>query len=89
MLINLRKPGETGYKIPSGFLFDKVSSPNLYGELIEWLGFVIIAPSLASLSFWVWSLANLVPRARDHHKWYLKKFDNYPKERKVLIPNIW
>lgn len=89
MLINLRKPGETGYKIPKGFLFDKVSSPNLYGELIEWLGFVLVAPSLASLSFWVWSLANLVPRARDHHKWYLEKFREYPKERKILIPGIW
>lgn len=89
MLINLRKPGESGYKIPRGFLFEKVSSPNLFGEIIEWLGYVIVVPGLASLSFWIWTLANLVPRARDHHEWYLGKFDDYPKERKVLFPGWW
>jgi len=35
MLLALRKPGETGYKIPSGFLFDKISCPNHFGEIIE------------------------------------------------------
>lgn len=24
-----------------------------------------------------------------HHQWYQKKFDNYPKERKAVIPFIW
>lgn len=89
MLINLRKPGETGYKIPKGFLFEKVSSPNLFGEIVEWFGFFIVAPSVASLSFFAWTFANLVPRARDHHQWYLNKFDNYPKERKVVFPSLF
>lgn len=89
MLIALRKPGETGYKLPRGFLFDKVASPNLFGETIEWLGFFILAPSIASLSFWFWTMANLVPRARDHYNWSVQKFENYPKERKVLVPGIW
>lgn len=89
ILIALRKPGETGYKLPKGFLFDKVTAPNLFGETIEWMGFFILAPSIASLSFWIWTLANLVPRARDHHQWYLKKFENYPKERKIMFPGIW
>jgi len=40
-LIRLRKPGETGYKIPRGFLFEYISSPNLFGELMEWGGFAI------------------------------------------------
>ena len=39
ILINLRKPGETGYKIPQGGLFRFVSCPNMLGEIIEWLGF--------------------------------------------------
>jgi hypothetical protein len=89
MLIALRKPGESTYTIPHGFLFEKVSSPNLFGEIIEWLGFFIVAPGLASLSFWSWTMANLVPRARDHHQWYLEKFSDYPADRKVLIPGIW
>lgn len=89
MLIALRKPGETCYKLPRGFLFEKVTSPNLFGEIIEWLGFFILAPSIASLGFWTWTLANLVPRARDHHEWNLEKFENYPKARKVLFPGLW
>ena len=37
ILISLRKPGEIGYKIPKGFLFKYISSPNLFGEIIEWV----------------------------------------------------
>lgn len=24
-----------------------------------------------------------------HHKWYLQKFENYPKHRKAVIPFVW
>lgn len=89
ILLNLRKPGETHYVIPKGFLFERVSSPNLFGEIIEWTGFVLMVPSVASLSFLVWTLANLVPRARDHHQWYLSKFEEYSKEKKALFPFLW
>ncbi|CAJ0569540.1 unnamed protein product, partial [Mesorhabditis spiculigera] len=30
--------------------------------------------------------ANIGPRALQHHRWYLQKFDNYPKERAAIIP---
>lgn len=89
ILINLRKPGETGYKIPKGFLFDYVSSPNLFGELVEWTGFALMAWNLPALTFVVWTFANLVPRAKNHHDWYHKKFDNYPKNRKAIFPFIF
>ncbi|WP_044202921.1 hypothetical protein [Flammeovirga sp. OC4] len=89
ILLNLRKPGETHYVVPKGFLFNRLSSPNLFGEIVEWTGFFLMVPSVASLSFLVWTLANLIPRARDHHEWYLKTFKDYPTHRKVLIPEIW
>ncbi|WP_063850731.1 hypothetical protein [Flammeovirga sp. SJP92] len=89
ILLNLRKPGETHYVIPKGFLFKYLSSPNLFGEIIEWTGFFLMVPSVASLSFLAWTLANLVPRARDHHEWYLKTFKSYPLNKKILIPKIW
>jgi 3-oxo-5-alpha-steroid 4-dehydrogenase 1 len=88
MLINLRKPGETGYKIPKGFLFKYISCPNLFGEIIEWLGFALMCNNLAAWSFFVWTFSNLAPRAFDHHKWYKQKFAEYPKERKALIPFV-
>lgn len=89
VLINLRKPNETDYKIPQGGLFRWVSSPNLFGEVVEWLGFAILTWSLPGLAFFVWTFANLVPRALSHHKWYLQHFENYPKERKAVIPFLW
>lgn len=89
LLINLRKPNETGYKIPKGFLFDYISSPNLFGEVLEWTGFAIMAWNLPALTFMVWTFANLVPRAKNHHDWYLKKFPDYPKNRKKIFPFIY
>ncbi len=89
ILIHLRKPGETNYKIPTGFLFKYVSCPNLFGELMQWSGFVIMAWNLPALSFLIWTAANLIPRALGHHKWYKKSFTEYPKNRKAMIPGIW
>jgi 3-oxo-5-alpha-steroid 4-dehydrogenase 1 len=34
-------------------------------------------------------MANLIPRARSNHKWYLENFSDYPSERKALVPKIW
>lgn len=89
ILIHLRKPGESGYKIPRGFLFEKISSPNLFGEIIEWTGFAIMAWNLPAFSFMVWTMANLVPRAKNHHDWYVKNFPEYPKERKIVFPYLF
>lgn len=89
ILINLRKPGETGYKIPKGFMFDLISCPNYFGEIIEWMGFAIATRNLGSLAFSIWVIVNLVPRAINHHNWYLTQFTDYPKERKIIIPKIF
>jgi hypothetical protein len=86
ILIHLRKPGETGYKIPTGFLFRWVSCPNHFGEIVEWVGFAILMGALPGWSFALWTFVNLVPRTLDHHRWYKAKFANYPSERKAVIP---
>lgn len=89
LLIHLRKPGETNYKIPNGFLFRFISCPNLFGEVVEWLGFAVMTWCLPAWAFFIWTFANLVPRAISHHKWYLQKFPNYPKSRKAIFPFVW
>jgi 3-oxo-5-alpha-steroid 4-dehydrogenase 1 len=89
ILIHLRKPGETGYKIPKGFLFYYISCPNLFGELIQWTGFAVMAWNYPAVSFLIWTAANLLPRAMGHHKWYQNNFTEYPKKRKIMIPGIW
>lgn len=87
-LIALRKKGD-GYQIPKGWLFKYVSCPNHFGEIVEWIGFAITARSLPALSFAIWTFCNLSPRASNHHSWYLEYFDDYPKDRKVVIPFLW
>jgi len=86
MLIRLRKPGDTGYKIPDGWLFNYISCPNLFGEIIEWTGYAIMCWNLPAASFLVWTAANLIPRALSHHKWYIRRFEDYPVARKALFP---
>ena len=88
ILRNLRKPGEKGYKIPRGGFFRFVTSPNYMGELIEWTGWAIATWSLPGLAFALWTAANLVPRAVQHHRWYHEKFPDYPTERRAIIPFI-
>ena len=88
-LRGLRKPGEAGYKIPHGGLYEFISCPNYFGEILEWLGWAIATWSLPGLTFAIWTFANLAPRARSHHKWYHETFSEYPANRKALIPGIW
>ena len=88
ILINLRKPGETGYKIPEGALYRWISCPNFFGEIIEWSGFALMAWNWPALSFLLWTVANVLPRAVKHHQWYQDKFQDYPKERKAIIPFV-
>lgn len=85
-LRNLRKPGETGYAIPRGGLFDEVSCPNYLGELLQWVGWAIATWSMAGLSFAVFTAANLIPRAVSHHRWYQRTFPDYPRRRTAILP---
>jgi 3-oxo-5-alpha-steroid 4-dehydrogenase 1 len=86
LLIKLRPISGNGYKIPYGGLFKYVSCPNFFGEIISWAGFALVAFNLPALSFLIWVLINLITRALDHHRWYIKEFPEYPKERKAIIP---
>lgn len=85
-LIHLRKPGETGYKIPEKGMFRFVSAANLFGEITQWMGYAILTWSLPGLCFAFFTACNLAPRALAVHHWYLRHFENYPKNRKALIP---
>ena len=86
ILISLRKGNEKGYKIPYGGLFKYISCPNHFGEMVEWIGFAIMAWSLPAFSFALWTIANLLPRAMSHHRWYKAYFEDYPKGRRAAIP---
>ncbi|XP_006835225.1 PREDICTED: 3-oxo-5-alpha-steroid 4-dehydrogenase 2 [Chrysochloris asiatica] len=89
ILRQLRKPGETTYRIPQGGLFTYVSGANYLGEIIEWFGYALATWSLPGLAFAFFSLSFLGLQAVHHHRFYLKIFKDYPKSRKALIPFIF
>jgi len=87
ILRNLRRPGETGYKIPRGGFFEFVSGANFFGECLEWWGFALACWSLPAFAFAFFTTSNIGPRAIHHHQWYQQKFkEDYPSNRKALIP---
>jgi protein-S-isoprenylcysteine O-methyltransferase Ste14 len=88
-LSRLRTGSETGYKIPKGGLYRWIACPNYFGEIVIWTGWAIATWSLAGLSFALWTVANLAPRAKSHRKWYQEQFVDYPASRKALIPGVW
>ncbi|WP_029923126.1 DUF1295 domain-containing protein [Nevskia soli] len=88
ILIGLRQDGSTGYKVPYGGLFRYVSSANYFGEIVLWCGWALMSFTPAGLSFAVFSTANLLPRALSHHRWYVERFPDYPRERKAIIPGL-
>ena len=85
ILLKLRSENK-GYQIPRGGLFKYISYPNYFGEILEWTAFALMTWSWAGLSFMIWTMANLVPRAIKGHQWYHQQFDDYPKERKAIFP---
>lgn len=88
-LRELRKNGESGYKISYSRFHRWVSSPNYLGEIMIWSGWALATWSLPGLAFAFWTVANLLPRARANHAWYRRTFPDYPPERKALLPGIW
>ena len=88
IIVAMKKRNGPGYHIPQTFLYKYLSAPNYFGEIIEWLGWAILTWSISGVVFLIWVIANLFPRAISHHKWYKNKFDDYPKNRKAIIPGI-
>ena len=89
ILLNLRKPGETGYKIPEGGLFKYISCPHYFGEILEWIGFAIMTWSIPGVVYAIWVVLPLFAQSLSAHKWYLDKFgDQYPANRKAILPGI-
>lgn len=89
---HLRKsPEDTKHYLPKGGMFNYVTSANYFGELVEWLGFAILTWSLAGLVFFIWTFANLVPRANALYKKYQNEFSEEMASLKLkrVIPFIY
>ena len=85
-LRKMRKRSPDEYVMPRGWLFNLVSSPHYFGEILEWSGWALLTLSTAGLAFALFTFANLFPRAWASHMWYKASFSDYPKNRKAVIP---
>lgn len=88
ILRSLRKRNTENYSIPYRGLFRWISSPNYFGEILEWGGWALLTWSIAGTAFFVFTIANLLPRAMKIHSWYKSEFKEYPQDRKAIIPYI-
>lgn len=88
---NLRKPGDTRHYLPHGGLYNKVTSANYFGEIIEWCGFALLTWSWAGVVFAWWTFANLVPRAASINRHYKVEFkeEMEGKSLKRIFPFIY
>ncbi|KAK2529774.1 Srd5a1 [Columba guinea] len=73
----------------TGGMFEYVSGANFFGEILEWFGFALACCTIESLAFALCTLFILGSRAKQHHQWYLEKFEDYPKNRKIVIPFVY
>lgn len=87
-MISLTREKE-GYILPEGYLYDYISCPNYFGELVEWLGFALMTSTLSAWIFFISSFANLFPRAIKYHNWYKVKFkETFPSNRLAIFPYV-
>lgn len=84
----MRMSSPQEYVIPRGWLFNYISSPHYFGEIIEWSGWALMTCSLPGLAFALFTTGNLFPRALASHKWYRNNFSEYPADRKAIIPFV-
>jgi 3-oxo-5-alpha-steroid 4-dehydrogenase 1 len=84
----LKSQNGQDYVIPRGWLFNYISSPHYFGELLEWAGWAVMTWSVSGLAFFIFTFANLFPRALSSHDWYKEHFQDYPSKRKAVIPFI-
>lgn len=78
------------YVIPCGDWFNRVSCPHYLAELVIYFG-MLVASGGEDIPVWflfVFVITNLSFAAVETHKWYLQKFEDYPRSRYAIIPFV-
>lgn len=94
ILANLRKDEKGSivnydHKLPVGGLFDRLSSPHMFCEMLMYLALNIILWGHSTWPYvFLWVFCNQCETALLSHWWYKSKFKAYPKKRKAFLPFI-
>lgn len=89
LLSNLRGEGEKEYKIPKGGLFGVVICPHYLFEITVFYGIFFISQTLYAFSFAIGTNLYLLGRSYSTRKWYVSKFEDFPKSVKAVIPFVF
>jgi 3-oxo-5-alpha-steroid 4-dehydrogenase 1 len=65
---------DNNYYLPMGWPFNRISSANYFGEILEWLGFAILTWSVSGFVFLLWTCANIIPRSKEVYSRYTQFF---------------
>lgn len=89
ILSKLRNKDDKGYKIPRGGLFGLVICPHYLFEIVGLLGASLIAQTMFAFCFTFGSMFYLMGRSSATRRWYVSKFENFPREVKALVPCVF
>mmetsp|Transcript_25782 Transcript_25782/g.56172 ORF Transcript_25782/g.56172 Transcript_25782/m.56172 type:complete len:308 (+) Transcript_25782:189-1112(+) len=87
ILANLRAPGDKGYKIPRGFLFNFITCANYTAEIWGWILFSVATQALPAAIFTLMGAGQMAQWALQKHKRLRKIFDG--KDGREKYPRRW
>lgn len=90
-MLRENKTQAEAYVVPEGDWFNYVSSPHYLAEIVIYGG-LLVASGCTDLTIWLlfaFVVANLSLAAAETHKWYLRKFEDYPRHRLAIIPFVY
>lgn len=80
------------YSQPDGDWFEWVSCPHFFAEILIYVAMLLCFVVSDVWSAWwlvvVYVVSTLSLSARQMHIWYLQKFEDYPTQRRAIIPWI-
>ena len=88
LLAKLRKEKD-GYFIPNEGWFKYATCPHYFFELLGWIGIVLVSRHLFTVLVFIAMLGYLGARSIKTRQWYRDRFDDYPEDRKFMIPFIF
>ncbi|KAI5064074.1 hypothetical protein GOP47_0020744 [Adiantum capillus-veneris] len=83
------KDGKKWYVIPQGGLFTWVVCPHYLFESIGFLGIALIGQTTTTFVNAFATFITLAARSESTKRWYEKKIEGFPKERRAFVPFLF
>lgn len=84
---NSGKAAKEKHMMPRGGMFDLLSCPHMFAEVLVYVGITFVLWRHTEWLFvTTWVICNQVQVAVMNHKWYRETFKDYPLKRKAIFP---